>query len=249
MTAQSSDNSYSSVHASGPQREASVEAAVAKQIKPAASPDRIDSDANDDAGEQGVAFRLFAPTAGGESAGPIQFIRLRSPTPQDQDSDTDGITFQPRPIAFYRSRTLSDALAAEYEAAALTGTQVMALSQRHYPGLICPWKVISADKCNITDSSQSADQKTKRTRAGKKTRLRRRMKLADAIAKQQKELEALAEKERHLREKKTRTNRDKKLKKRARDKLKKTLGTRPDGDDPDDDDHNDDNDSNDDEDA
>lgn len=173
--------------------------------------------------EQSVAFRLFAPTTGAQSTAPVQVIRLRSSTPEEQNNA--GIASKPRPDTYYLAKPLDDALAAEYNASALNGAQVLSMAKAHCPGMVYQWKVIKADKDKTV--GQATENKTRRTRPGKQARIKRRTRLAAAAAKRQKQVDETADKERQLREKRAKRNRDKKLKKRARDKLKKADGAAP----------------------
>lgn len=190
--------------------------------------------------EQELAFNLFAPTskpttadaAGTTTTAPVQTIRLRSPTPiEDQ---IPGFINPQRRSSYYFTGPLDDAKKAEYEIAAVTGEMVKDMSKAPCPGCAYPWKVInipaaSAKKPLAVPSMNAAEEsflpdeqrERKRKRLGKKARIKKRVKAEKAKAKQQHQEKEKEEKEKAEREKRARRNREKKFKKRARDKAKK----------------------------
>jgi len=186
---------------------------------------------NDEAEEEEVAFRLFAPTSSNTKEGTTQIIRLRSPTPMDLEP---GLVNPVRDRSYFFTGDTSSDLAEEYAIAAVSGEDVRARSQSYWPGSAYAWKVLSIPRSQAMatlDQQQSfkkllgSDASSKRrVRLGKKARIRKRQKLAARKSKAEEEAHAKEEKDRLEREKRARRNREKKNKKRARDKAKKTNG-------------------------
>ncbi|KEQ82690.1 hypothetical protein M438DRAFT_356714 [Aureobasidium pullulans EXF-150] len=194
--------------------------------------------------EEELEFQLFAPTKSTTDASTpapaAQKIRIRSPSEELREP---GIVGLGRPLSYYHTGELDPVRAKEFEIAAVTGADVVAMSKQPCPGCAYPWKVIKMPPSQAKSALAAAaaqypvaeaflpDVPKKRTRLGKKARIQKRQKLAAIKAKKEEEGKSKEEKERLEREKKARRNREKKFKKRARDKAKKAAGK--DGDDAD----------------
>jgi hypothetical protein len=122
-----------------------------------------------------------------------------------------------------------------FEAAALTGEEVLELSKRRAWGLEVPWRVTvlkTAGKSKgVAPTTPQEDQvavdvgdEAKRKRPGKKRRviLRQRKKKKDELEEKKKREKEL--KDETEREKRTRRNREKKVKKKMKEKAKKAGG-------------------------
>ena len=196
-----------------------------------------DADKNDGRDhEEDMAFNLFAPSrsakTGETQPGAANKVRLRSPS---VDTTRQGFLGNGRDRSYYFADQPSIETEQNYAASALSGGQVQAQSQSPWPGSHYDWKVLK-----ISSSQQSKDvlssapllfrklvdgsETTKRTRPGKKYRIRLRTKRAALLSKQEAAKAAADAKEVAAQEKKTRRNREKKVKKRARDKAKLATG-------------------------
>ncbi|KAF2157008.1 hypothetical protein K461DRAFT_9200 [Myriangium duriaei CBS 260.36] len=170
--------------------------------------------------EDEVAFNLFARPAGNNAA-PATKIQLRSPSPVEGEG---GVLRLGRPDAYYFRGALTEELRAEYDDAAMYGEEVRRLARMVCPGLAYKWKVtlLSAGREKVDATAARVEEREmRRTRPGKKTRIKRRQVAVKKKEKVAEEQEAKAVKERADREKKAKRNREKKFKKRARDKAKK----------------------------
>lgn len=204
-----------------------------------------DTPAQEDGSEEELEFSLFAPTkaTSNDAAAPTQRIRIRSPTPEEREP---GFIVPRRDRAYYFTGSLNAAQAREYAIAAVTGEDVLARSHSSWPGSRYSWKVIHIPKSqaklagfqNLTPKLSRflpEEAQKKRTRLGKKSRIKKRQRAAVEKAKEEDESKMKAEKELAERAKKAKRNREKKFKKRARDKAKKAAGVgggddAPDGD-------------------
>lgn len=198
------------------------------------------TDAGDDAElgvdgyDDGLEFQLFAaPKAGGDTkstaAGDTHKIRLHSPS---IDPDRIGFVRPERNQSYYFTRPATEEEKQELEIAALTGDQVLSHSKSPRPGSECAWKVLHLPPTGLSKDLQTAEcaafaaltgneQRKKRTRPGKKYRIKLRKKSAAKQA--QKDAKKMADeaKEVEEREKRTRRNREKKVKRKAKEKAKK----------------------------
>lgn len=182
--------------------------------------------------EDELEFRLFAPDTGKLTTqdARTQVIRIRSPTPEDTDP---GFINPYRKQSFFFAGVPSAIQAEQYALAAVSGHDIVERSRSYWPGSRYEWKVTSWPlagpkiKLQTKVSPQSTISDTtpaKRTRLGKKSRIRKRQALEVKRKKAESEMATKADKERAEREKRAKRNREKKLKKRARDKLKKVGG-------------------------
>lgn len=202
-------------------------------------PHPVETVENQEGEDEELEFQLFAPTksttdASSTPAPVAQKIRIRSPSAEE--AREPGIIGDGRPLSYYHTGQLSSVRAKEYEIAAVSGADVLAMSKLPCTGCAYPWKVVtipsSQDKAalaaaaaqNATAEAFLPNVPKKRTRLGKKDRIKKRQKLAALKAKKEEESRSKEEKERLEREKKARRNREKKFKKRARDKAKKAAG-------------------------
>lgn len=184
----------------------------------------------DGAEDEELDFRLFAapkdakPSQATETA---QKVRLRSPS---IDHTTAGFIRPTRDPKYYFAQTLSTTDQENLRASALTGEDVVAQANRPWPGSAYPWKVLklplSAECSSLRDPTNniatSAEKiEAKRTRPGKKYRIKLRTKHA-ALQSQQLAAKAAEEAKKEAeRQKRTQRNRVKKVRKKARDKEKK----------------------------
>lgn len=204
-------------------------------------------DADNAADDEAYAFHLFRPTTQSTANVPTEpgkapaqstprpaapMIRLTTP-PSAGTS-----TARPRPQSHYiHAPTLS--ARARYEITALSGSHVRELAAQPCPGLRYAWRVITVrpgqdallhvHEAGETHSSNGPDQtKSKRTRVGKKTRLKRRLLTRQAEEKRkEKMMEKVKakvrerEREAHLKDKKAKENRRKQVKKREKGREKR----------------------------
>ncbi|KAK5703184.1 hypothetical protein LTR97_004133 [Elasticomyces elasticus] len=177
-------------------------------------------------------FCLFAPTSATESTNKI---RLRSPTPQ---TTAPGFVVHERNLKYYLAESPTSADKDDYESAALSGTEVVALSRNPWPGSAYPWKVLHVSlqgrrKLAVSTEKGAAPgptsaSATKRKQPGKKARIQIRVKLAAQRAEAGKQQIDAKAREIADRDKRVRLNRVKTLRKRAREKASKA-GAKKDG--------------------
>lgn len=192
-------------------------------------PDAYDQEQEIDA-EDGLEFQLFAPSAGKtENTSGIAKIRLDSP---DLANAEPGLVNPNRDPRYYFTSTPSPEEQQNFEAAAMSGQDILNQSRRSWPGMACPWKVLHLPRTKkqqkILAPSDALFTKLigsqsmqKRTRPGKKARIAVRTKLVEAKTKQEEKQKAAELKEAEEREKRTRRNREKKVKKKNREKAKR----------------------------
>ncbi|KAG9686959.1 hypothetical protein KCU95_g11623, partial [Aureobasidium melanogenum] len=201
------------------------------------TPQAVQTIENQEDEDEELEFQLFAPTKSTTDAStpaPVaQKIRIRSPSEEVREP---GIIGHGRPLSYYHTGELDPVRAKEYKVAAVSGADVLAMSKLQCTGCVYPWKVVNIPSSQAKAALAAAaaqnpaaevfipDVPKKRTRLGKKDRIKKRQKLAAIKAKKEEESRSKEEKERAEREKKARRNREKKFKKRARDKAKKAAG-------------------------
>jgi hypothetical protein len=198
--------------------------------------------------DEEMMFQLFAPSKSApnkadqtEPQQSAQRIRIRSPS---ADATTRGFLQPSRPRSYYLTDAPSEELRTTYEAAALSGEQILELSSSPWPGSAYGWRVLHipssqvSREARITSAQQTPagfsklgqrEAPSKRKRAGKKLRIKIRSKAEAAKAKQQAALKAKDAKEEAEKEKRTRRNREKKVKRKAKEKAKKAEGGGGDG--------------------
>ncbi|KAK4951128.1 hypothetical protein LTR66_013881, partial [Elasticomyces elasticus] len=172
-----------------------------------------------------LEFHLFAPsrTAAAAATAP-QKIRLSTP---DTATRAPAFINPYRDLNYYFTNPPSSAQKTRYLLTALSGSAVLARSASLWPGFTHPWKLTHLTSCGHSLTSSSAiptlppENKAKRTRPGKKYRLRLRMRSAAERAEREGVARRVAEKEAAEREKRTRRNREKKVKRKARGKAVK----------------------------
>ena len=203
------------------------------------------SAADDKSSEIGdeLDFRLFAATkqaepSGGTQPQAAQKILLRSPS---VDNANAGFIQPERNSDYYFAKPLSPKEKENFDASALTGQQIFALSNNSpWPGSAYPWRMLQLPVSNVHKSIRSQESSSlrklvgeeatlKRRRPGKKHRIKLRTKHAALQSKQQASRVAAESKEAAEREKRTRRNREKKVKKKMRDKAKKVQAGSKDG--------------------
>ena len=191
-----------------------------------------DVQAHHDDDDQELEFRLFNRTKS-DKTGPepveAQKIRLRSPS---VDRTNAGFIRPGRQPGYYFTKAPSSLEKQQIEAAALSGLQVLEKSKTPWPGSTYSWKVLNLPAASVHKTLRThqasifnrildGEMPHKRTRLGKKSRVRLRMKRA-ARQNERSNAKAAAEtKEAAEREKRTLRNREKKVKKKLRDKAKK----------------------------
>ncbi|RYF02645.1 MAG: DUF2011 domain-containing protein, partial [Oxalobacteraceae bacterium] len=159
--------------------------------------------------EEELEFQLFAPTKSTTDASTpapaAQKIRIRSPSEELREP---GIVGLGRPLNYYHTGELDPVRAKEFEIAAVTGADVVAMSKQPCPGCAYPWKVIKMPSSQAKSALAAAaaqypvaeaflpDVPKKRTRLGKKARIQKRQKLAAIKAKKEEEGKSKEEKER-----------------------------------------------------
>ncbi|KXS95415.1 hypothetical protein AC578_6766 [Pseudocercospora eumusae] len=189
----------------------------------------VNEDAND--GEDELDFQLFAPSAkSGDDDHVVAKIRIATPEASEREP---GFIRPHRDDSYYFKKPVSTEERQNYEAAALSGQDILMASQKPWPGMACPWKLLeipaSRKQQILLDGSDAAYRKllghhvagSTHRRPGKKSRIKMRTKAAAAKAKEAQALEAAASKEAAEQEKRTRRNREKKVKKKNREKAKK----------------------------
>ncbi|TVY81849.1 hypothetical protein LSUE1_G004873 [Lachnellula suecica] len=184
-------------------------------------------DAQDEEEPPEFEFRLFS--AGENDTAEPQKIILEL---DEEEGGDGGFVVPNRNPKYYFAEKAVGEEQWRFEAAALTGDEVLGLSKRRAWGLEVPWRV---KVLKVVGSPKSASagaetgqvvlvevgRESKRKRPGKKRRviLRQRKKKSDEVLeKRRKEQELKDETER---EKKTRRNREKKVKQRLKEKAKK----------------------------
>ncbi|KAF2770799.1 hypothetical protein EJ03DRAFT_55705 [Teratosphaeria nubilosa] len=177
--------------------------------------------------EEQLEFQLFATTK--TEAAAANKIRLRSPTP----SGEAGFINPKRELKYYFADSLDQERKKQLEQAAISGDIILARSKNPAPGTAYPWKVLhlplsalSAEcRAEATASfskllDKDAEVK-KRTRPGKKYRIKIRTKLAAAKAKEDAKKAQAADKDAAEKEKRNRRNREKKIKRREKERAKR----------------------------
>lgn len=196
--------------------------------------DNVTMTGNDD--DEGLEFQLFAaPKKGGghsktSTSAETHRVRLRSPS---LDPEKVGFVRPHRDQSYYFARTLMAEERNELETAAVTGAQVLSHAASSWPGTAYPWKILHLSNPNsrtsFSDQARIArlgdpSPAKKRTRPGKKYRIKIRKKAAAAVAKKEERKAEEEKKEAEEREKRTRRNREKKVKRKAKEKAKKADG-------------------------
>lgn len=180
-----------------------------------------ESEGDDDLGE--YEFRLFS-TAGAPSKVTLE---------DDATPQGDGSLVHKRPLSFYMVSNTPSGIKQQYQAAAVSGEDVLRQSERRAWGLELPWKVKTI---RMTIASKgSGDSKTaiakhggpamaQRKRLGKKRRIAVRTREKVKKEREEAATKKAVDKEEHIKEKKKRLNRLKKLRKRAKNKEAKQVG-------------------------
>ena len=134
----------------------------------------------------------------------------------------------PRAQSYYLAPPTSSKAYSRFVDAALSASDIYRLSKIPWPGSACPWRVMSASHSPPSKAlhSQVADVGSdqgirRRTRKGKKTRLKIRRKHERVRTAQAAKERAERDKAEHEREKRAKMNRSKQLKKREKARLAK----------------------------
>jgi hypothetical protein len=181
--------------------------------------------------EAELEFCLFAPSAASQvqAKATVSKIRLDTPDPADL---TPSFVVPNRNMNYYFTGSLDFDERLNFEAAAISGQDVIARSHSHRPGSAYEWRVLRVNptkkhllalaKYNAVYPEPDAGTKpSKRTRPGKSYRLKVRAKQAAERVQQEESKMAAEAREAAEREKRTRRNREKKMKKKNREKAKK----------------------------
>lgn len=159
-------------------------------------------------------------------------IRLSSP---DAGNGEPGLLVK-KPRSYYFADDITSEKEEEYETVAVTGKEVIEMSQIPWSGCALPWKVHKITPAGMKKAVLIGHLPTlvaleehakRRTRKGKKSRIALRKKMQAAENKQTEQARLAKEKEEAEREKRTRRNREKKVKKKAREKAKKEAAGGP----------------------
>lgn len=170
--------------------------------------------------------------AGPSQTGESHKIRLSSP---DAGTGEPGLLVK-RPRSYYFADEVTSEKEEEYKAVAVTGREVIGMSQIPWPGCAMPWKVRKLTPAGMIKAVlighpptlvELEEQAKKKTRKGKKSRIALRKKMQAAENRQTEQARLAKEKEEAEREKRTRRNREKKVKKKAREKAKKVTANGP----------------------
>jgi len=175
-----------------------------------------------------LEFQLFAAST--PSAAVVNKIRLRSPTPASAEG---GFINPKRNSEYYFAYPPGPEEKRNFEVAAISGQDVLVRAQQRLPGGQYSQKVLHLPVSSLTRTariqaaalwprlvSDSAAPK-RRTRPGKKYRIRIRAKLAAAKTKQEAKKAADDAKDAAEREKRNKRNREKKVKRREKERAKK----------------------------
>ncbi|CAC9890938.1 unnamed protein product, partial [Aureobasidium pullulans] len=176
--------------------------------------------------EEELEFQLFAPTKSitdaSTPAPAAQKIRIRSPSEELREP---GIVGLGRPLSYYHTGELDPVRAKEFEIAAVTGADVVAMSKQPCPGCAYPWKVIKMPSSQAKSALAAAAAQYPVAEAFlpdvPKKRTRSKNDRSWLLSRQRRKKKANQRKRR----------RGSSFKKRARDKAKKAAGK--DGDDAD----------------
>ncbi|KAJ8610198.1 hypothetical protein MRB53_038699 [Persea americana] len=209
----------SSISSKSPARSDKQDAVTSLSVLVYEDPQVVDDNASESSST--YSFRLFDTP----SAAP-QRIRIASP-----DSEA---TFVPsrRPQNYYIASDPTVQQRAAFEAAAVTGEDIIRRSNMSMPGLAYRWRFIQQlyavaaseahDGLTGADGRDTVSQR--RGRMGKKSRIRLRMRRQAAKEVQLAKLQAEKDKEAHLKEdKKAKENRKKQLKKREKERERKRV--------------------------
>ena len=173
-----------------------------------------------------MEFRLFAApvSAASQNQVPIQKVRLRSPSVEDQAA---GFVISSREPCYYFTGDIKGAKQAELNAVVVEGEDILQRAQSLWSGCALPWRVTTITPAGLTlgvsvsDIDSTSGLHVRRTRPGKKRRVALRKQAQKLNEKKEQAERALQEKIEVEKEKRTRRNREKKVKKKAREKAKK----------------------------
>ena len=188
--------------------------------------------------DEGLEFQLFAAPkkSGGDlkayAPAETHRIRLRSPS---LDPEKVGFVRPHRYQGYYFARELTAEEKNQMENAAVTGRQVLSHATSPWPGTAYPWKILHLPSSRSAKALPSQlhiprlgdpSPAKKRTRPGKKYRIKIRKKAAAALEKKEERKAQEEKREAEEREKRTRRNREKKVKRKAKEKAKKADGAK-----------------------
>ena len=184
--------------------------------------------------ESELDFRLFrtletgkGPTAGGD----VHKVRVRSPS---ADEARLGKVLYSRKLEHYFTGRPTEQERQQFHDAAQSGASIRSLSKSAWPGCALSSKVVHLSSSQLSPSlrtelgvpaestpSATSPVPAKRTRPGKKYRLKIRKKHQKLIAQEETRNAAQSEKEAAEREKRTRKNRERKAKRKKKENEKK----------------------------
>ncbi|KAI0442647.1 hypothetical protein F4803DRAFT_355283 [Xylaria telfairii] len=153
-----------------------------------------------------------------------------------------GFVVPSRPLSYYIASPPSPGKVSEYRSVAVSAEYVLADAKRRRWGLEKPWRVIHINPNSNSvlpktmpgsaqDAGSTEEKKIKRTRPGKKHRIKLRVREKAAREREETAKKLVLDKEQHLQDKKKRLNRERKLKRRQKEREKKAEAqkTNPDG--------------------
>jgi hypothetical protein len=171
--------------------------------------------------EEALEFRLFAHLNSNSPA--ATKIRLNSP---DTSNKPPGFVVPERPRSYYFQDSWSIGQQHQFNAAAVSGSDVIQHSKTFWHGFALPWRVttIRSDKKLAQDRPCSKPERSSsksRKRPGKKSRIARRTLLAVAKGQVEQRRRVQEAKEVSVREKKTRMNKLRKMRRREKKRQEK----------------------------
>ena len=173
-----------------------------------------------------LEFRLFAApvSAVSQNQVPIQKVRLRSPSVEDQATS---FVIPSRESCYYFTGDIKGARQAELNATAVEGEDILQRAQFSWPGCALPWRVTTISpagstlRVSVSDINSTLGLHVRRARPGKRRRVALRKQAQKLKEKKEQAERVLQEKIEAEKEKRTRRNREKKVKKKARERAKK----------------------------
>jgi hypothetical protein len=166
--------------------------------------------------EEALEFRLFAHQRS-KSPRPTK-IRLNSP---DTSNKAPGFVVPERPRSFYFQDSWSADEQHQFDATAVSGSDIIERSKTFWHGFALPWRVTTIQSDKPAPSLPSTKNPTFRKRPGKKSRITRRIVLAAAEGEAERRRREQEAKEVAVRDKKTRINNIKKMRRREKKRQEK----------------------------
>ncbi|KAL5611616.1 hypothetical protein BROUX41_000799 [Berkeleyomyces rouxiae] len=178
-------------------------------------------------------FRLFASSA----AGPAKVVLEPDRPPAKVGA---GAVLMPvRPLAYYLAARATGVRRAQFDAAAVSGDEVMAYARQRWWGYEMPWKIVAriSAACDLTAPTKGSEanraraaeagavgRTCKRNKLCKKMRVKKHIRDREEKRRKEEQEKVSLSKEEQLREKKKRANLAKKTRRKAKEKAKKVTG-------------------------